>query len=130
MLCTKSENLKSKSLKNFKIARLWDIVSDSVLSTWLLFIQKEFFQKKVLLEETDQKPVPSFAYYEKTYSITNKKARGTAKPFKGHAVLKNLGVNLKMILKILLLICNYLSVLLKQPLLTKNKSKSLEKGPL
>lgn len=74
MLCTKSENLKSKSLKSLKVARLWDIVSDSVLSTWVLFLflQKEFFQEKVLLEETDQKPVPSFAYYEKTTSITNK----------------------------------------------------------
>lgn len=53
------------------MTQLWDIVYDSVLDTWLLFLQKEFFQEKTLLEKTEQKPVPSFAYYEKTYSVTN-----------------------------------------------------------
>jgi len=48
-------------------------VYDSVLNTWVLFLQKEFFQEKVLLEKTkqEQKSVPSFAYYKNTVSVTN-----------------------------------------------------------
>lgn len=73
---TTSDNSNRNSIK---VVKVWDIVYDSVLSTWVLFMQKEYFQKlkkqealeKAKMEDSQKQIVINFASYKKNRVVTN-----------------------------------------------------------
>lgn len=56
---------------SIKVVKVWDIVLDSVLRCWVLFMQKEFYQK--IKEEAlqNEQTVRGFVSYKKTVSVRN-----------------------------------------------------------
>lgn len=78
-ILTAFQNLKKKNKENqiyaesLKVAALWDLVVDSVIEHWHIFLQKEFYDKEEKYKYDRKKRYKKFPQFKNEVVITNYK---------------------------------------------------------
>lgn len=62
---------ESSNKGSIQVVKVWDIVYDSVLRTWIFFMEKEYYQEFREDALDKKQPVRGFASYKKTISVKN-----------------------------------------------------------
>lgn len=62
---------ESSNKGNIKVVKVWELALDSVLRCWVLFMQKEYYQKVKEEALQNEQTVRGFASYTKTVSVSN-----------------------------------------------------------